>query len=62
MKVNVIFDDTLPPEKINEGINVLSAMLSGACNDCPYFVRRESEDTFVFPADAPCMREEEQNG
>lgn len=51
----VIFDKTYSPDKIDEGLAVNWALLSGACNKCKYLKQCESGNS-IFPEDAPCMK------
>lgn len=55
MGTNVlIFDGPYNQDKQAEGVGVNWAFCSGACNYCPYLPRCESDNEFVFPADAAC--------
>jgi hypothetical protein len=43
-------------EKIAEAGAVSWAVWSSACNSCRYLPQCESDDSFRFPNDAPCMK------
>ena len=50
------FDRSYSPEELAEGQAVIWAMASGACNSCEHLQRCSTDDRFVFPADAACMK------
>ena len=54
-KIITIFDAPYPAEKQAEGIAVNWAVLSGACNTCPYLSRCESDESFFPHSNAACM-------
>ena len=56
MKVTVVMDNSVPKEKIKEAMAIQTAVLTGACNKCVYLPQCETDETFKFPNDAPCMR------
>lgn len=52
----VIFDKQYSQEKIKEALGVNMAVITGACNKCPYLRKCESDNTFIFPKDAYCRK------
>ena len=51
----VIFDKPYSAEKIAEGKAVQWAVFSGSCNKCKHLKQCVSDNSFVFPQNAPCM-------
>jgi len=52
----IIFDKPYPAATLKEGLAVQWAVTSGACNSCCYLEACENSDTtWAFPEDAPCM-------
>ncbi len=56
MKYETIFDKTYSDEKQAEGLGVAFALMTGACNGCESLKQCETDDTFIFPENAPCMK------
>lgn len=56
--INVtMFDRPYPTEKEAEGLAVISAIITGKCNECPSYAECTTKDNFKFPVDAYCMRQ-----
>lgn len=51
----LIFGKAYIRDKQAEGVGVNWAVVSGACNACPYLARCESDRSFKFPEDAACI-------
>lgn len=56
MKNIVVFDRPYSKEKIQEGIAVQKAVITGECNKCTYLKQCESDKSFEFPKDSACMK------
>lgn len=54
--LTTMFDKPYSPEKMAEGRAISWAIVSGACNSCEYLLRCSTDDQFVFPCDAACMK------
>jgi hypothetical protein len=52
----VVFDEPKSKEKYAEGIAVHWAIVTGACNTCHYLKECKSNEAFIFPLDADCMK------
>lgn len=57
MKHVVIFPQPPSLEELAEGAAIHAAVVSGKCNQCPSLAQCSTDDNFVFPADAFCMKE-----
>lgn len=56
MTLITMFDRPYPADKQAEGRAVSWAIASGACNACKHLPRCSTDNRFVFPADAACMK------
>jgi hypothetical protein len=46
-------------EILLEGTAVSWAVYTGACKSCRYLPQCETDDSFTFPNDSPCMKKKE---
>ena len=55
-----MFDKLYPADKQAEGRAISWAITSGACNSCLHLRRCSSDNRFVFPSDAACMKKKKE--